>query len=99
MREHCSCLNISYLAIPVYQAHQSLQRYPARVPRKVTHDSVPSPNLYSAIVEALISASLHSIPATNVHKFPFLEFSPGTPWPAPFCRRGFGFRMFRHLRD
>ena len=22
-----------------------------------------------------------------------------TPWPAPFCRRGFGFRMFRHLRD
>ena len=25
--------------------------------------------------------------------------SPGTPWPAPFFRRGFGFRMFRHLRD
>ena len=22
--------------------------------------------------------------------------SPGTPWPSLFCRRGFGFRMFRH---
>jgi len=25
--------------------------------------------------------------------------TPGTPWPALFFRRGFGFRMFRHLRD